>query len=353
MNRPLFISISIVAFIGCSLFEDDGPKDPRDYTWTIDTLKHPYPDNYQLGLQRMWASSSDDIYIVGHSYRVFGTMWHFNGNAWSVVPLDKRDGGFIETNNHSINDIFGFSKDDIWAVGRQSGKRGIHDAFVIHYDGWKWTEITPPDTTELMSIGGGDNGKIWVGPYGGGIFMYNGTEWIEEKINFTEPSNKHSYNDNFVSHQSHSTYAIFTNISDAFSNGSDILLKRKDNQWEEIYIEYSLSRPWVSEKGAVYTQDYEVKKFVNDIPEKAGETPKGFGVSQFYGIKEDFIFACGRFLDGNFGNVLFYNGKKWITLLEDSFEGVFFNDIWSDGRTVIAIGNIYNPNLNTIVLRGE
>jgi len=99
---------------GCSLFDEEkGPKDPRDYTRTIDTLY--YPGDLQTNMDKIWASSPEDVYVIGHSGVLSGSMWHYNGRSWIAVPIIELDGGPISNTNYSLNDIYGFSKYDVWA----------------------------------------------------------------------------------------------------------------------------------------------------------------------------------------------------------------------------------------------
>lgn len=48
-----FILFTLLFFLSCRLFEDNPPNkptDPREYTWTMDTLD--FPDVYQLLMER-------------------------------------------------------------------------------------------------------------------------------------------------------------------------------------------------------------------------------------------------------------------------------------------------------------
>lgn len=350
MKRPFIISLSLFIFIGCSLFDDDSPKDPRDYTWSIDTLTHPDHTNYQLSMREMWASSADDIYLVGHSSSANGAMWHYNGKSWSVVPIIKMFGGTVNNTSHSLNDIFGFSKHDVWAVG---GKSGNKRAFVIHYNGIEWKEITPPDTSQLMSVGGGDNGEIWVGPYGGGIFNYNGTEWVDGKINFTGTHGVHSYGQDFVYRENYPPYMVYLNKEHGPRQFIEKqLYKNTDNNWNFIMNRdiYDITGPWISEEGIVYIGGFEVRKIIGNTAEIIGELPPEYGTSQLYGIRDDYIFGCGRYLRGNLGNIVFFDGNEWTMLLDENIENIFFTDIWANEEIVIALGN---KNGETFILKGE
>lgn len=355
MNMKCLFIVSIFLFIliACDLFDDDGPKDPRDYTWTIDTLKHPDPTNIQLRLTRIWASSPDDIYIVGHSSTVFGSLWHFNGDVWSPVPIIKMNGGPIENKHYGIKDIFGFSRDNIWAVGHQLGKNSKYDAFVIHYNGHKWKEITSPDTSRLESVIGGNDGEVWVGPWGGGVFKYDGKKWNAGKINFPKDHGNTSYVHSFAYQENNPLYMFYLNQENLpryFSKSE--LYKNKGDSWNFIVDEhdYYIGPPWISENGYVYFGGDKIIKIDGNTIESIWEFPEGFGVSKLHGIRDNYIFGCGRYLRGNLGNIVFFDGNEWTMLLEENLVDIFFTDIWTDGKIVLALGNSHGK---TFIVKGE
>ncbi|MBI2428746.1 MAG: hypothetical protein HYV29_08130, partial [Ignavibacteriales bacterium] len=118
MPLLLFIII-LLLFPGCK----DEPvkpeiiKDPRTYTWTLDTLA--YPGSFQTSMMDMWGSSPTDVYVVGHNESPGpGTMYHFDGSKWSTTKFHSAEGGPI-SGALSLTSVYGFSKDDIWVVGER------------------------------------------------------------------------------------------------------------------------------------------------------------------------------------------------------------------------------------------
>ena len=107
----------IVLQSGCKHNAIDAPsKNPRQYTWTIDTIAYSNPGSSQTLLKRIWGSSDRDVYVVGHNDLGAGNMYHFNGQAWSPVKLLQWYGGTLSSVN-DFEDIVGFSDHDIYAVG--------------------------------------------------------------------------------------------------------------------------------------------------------------------------------------------------------------------------------------------
>jgi len=104
-----------VAVSGCKhVSEPPVVKSPREYTWTIDTLA--YPNSFQTSMRDIWGSSANDVYVVGHNDQAFGKMWHYDGSRWEPVRLHILEGGPLP-NIGSLSAIYGFSANDIWAVG--------------------------------------------------------------------------------------------------------------------------------------------------------------------------------------------------------------------------------------------
>ncbi len=53
------------------------PKDPRTYTWTVDTIA--YPGSFQTTMRAIWGSAPNDVYVVGHNERGgLGKMFHYD-----------------------------------------------------------------------------------------------------------------------------------------------------------------------------------------------------------------------------------------------------------------------------------
>jgi len=76
--------------------------------------------------------------------------------------------------NGPLEDIWGSSASDIWAVGGYSGQ-------ILHWDGLDWSRWEVPDLPHLHSIWGADADHVWaVGAWGTGradILFFDGNEW--------------------------------------------------------------------------------------------------------------------------------------------------------------------------------
>lgn len=108
----------------------------------------------------LWAS----LWLGGTSVNKF-----WDGTAWGPsVPLA-----------HQVNDMWGASSTDIWAVGGTSSVGQLS-----HYDGVAWTEIVQPLATPYAhnALYGTSASYVWMGSSAGGDILnldfYDGTSWI-------------------------------------------------------------------------------------------------------------------------------------------------------------------------------
>ena len=82
-----FAVISTGIFSGCKNTPSDPPhvdppivetpKDPRQMTWTVDTLQ--YTDCEQTLMRDILPFSAKDIFIYGHCSLPYGYVYHFDG----------------------------------------------------------------------------------------------------------------------------------------------------------------------------------------------------------------------------------------------------------------------------------
>lgn len=136
---------------------------PRDYTWTLDTLKDG-PLNVLTGI---WGSSPTDVWVVGPSGTINDMLWHYDGKSWIPwFPYHKQTWACVPAS------IYGFSANDVW-IGGDSWGTG---AELGHWNGNAWGDYfnydPSPDTFSFVSVQG-----IW-GPspedvYACGVMGYS------------------------------------------------------------------------------------------------------------------------------------------------------------------------------------
>ena len=142
----------------------------RNYIWVADTLPYGYP------FTSMWGSSPEDVWAVriegttpydaiwhydgkkwapysqvvpSEAISIFGfsknnvwlggnngVIWHFDGNNWSKAYTYKKEGQWT----NEIDDIWGDSPFNLYAMGNYSDENNNIRGFILHYDGSNWKE---------------------------------------------------------------------------------------------------------------------------------------------------------------------------------------------------------------------
>ncbi len=159
---------------GCKSNPVEAPlKNPREYTWTVDTISQP---NNSISLECIWGSSESDVYAAGYSTLGTGRMWHYDGQSWQKVRLLNLEGGPF-SNMGGLFAIIGFAKNDVFAFGYKYGGPTGFLSFVIHFDGYQWTEQNVSDGDFLVSAWGITREDIWACGNIGTLLHYDGRQW--------------------------------------------------------------------------------------------------------------------------------------------------------------------------------
>jgi hypothetical protein len=139
-------------------------------SWSdLDTGIDLWPVEGYQGLETIWGSGPDDVYVVGSvpaEPEYAGVVLHFDGEAWSEVPL-----GTIP----ELTGVWGSGPNDVWIVGGDY-YGGTTCGYSIHFDGTSWSEPPGLIVTPKAVSGLGPDEVIAVGP-GGGIWRFGGEEW--------------------------------------------------------------------------------------------------------------------------------------------------------------------------------
>lgn len=128
-----------------------------NYTWQEFALGEPGSVLYDV-----WGIDENNVYAVGRvelNDTVYGII-KWNGTAW--LP-EKKIGG--------LQAIYGFSTNDIWAVG----------GGVWHFNGFEWEEYTYRDpvitgSVTYYSVWGTSSSNLYMGSGGGKIIHWNGND---------------------------------------------------------------------------------------------------------------------------------------------------------------------------------
>lgn len=114
-------------------------------------------------LNGIWATSADDIWVVGESGRSgqggVAVVHHWDGSAWSETPIGTQ----------YLNDVTALSADDVWVAG----------SAIYHWDGRQWA-ISKAEIREkygLLEVGARDVWAVGQGAAGSEALHWNGQDW--------------------------------------------------------------------------------------------------------------------------------------------------------------------------------
>ena len=327
-----FVLLSLIV-LSCkkSPTEPETIKDPRTYSWTIDTLKSP--ETIQTMLWRLWGSSPSDVYAVGHDADSKGDMWHFDGETWSIVNVYFR--------GQELSGIWGFSKNNVWAVGgsilsNPPSLPNIGVSRIVHYDGNQWKESIV-DGGLLKAIWGSSSNDIWAGGWNT-LFHYNGTDWKKTEFYFPPQGIQ------ILSIKGLSANDVY------MVGGLDDVVQPIDSAY--YYLYHFNGGKWSITDSSIVTPEITQIKFgvilkvINGILYSAGDKLyKKEGNNWIILNSYPGIYTAGGtsstnlFAAGYQGNIFHYNGADWknITVKEGFNEEIF--DILSIGGEVFMVGH--------------
>ncbi|HEY5928480.1 MAG TPA: hypothetical protein VIV11_42630, partial [Kofleriaceae bacterium] len=118
----------------------------------------------------VWGQSPSDVYVVGGKAQL-GSVWHFDGTAWSEMALPSA--------TSLLRAVWG-TGGEVFAVGNvPDNDVTTPDATIVHYDGTLWTEMEIPYTEELFGISGRSADEVFAvgGRPGSNILYFDGAAW--------------------------------------------------------------------------------------------------------------------------------------------------------------------------------
>ena len=354
MKKILFLSaVLIIALQKCSSPTGPPPpvkpvKNPREYTWTIDTLF--YPTGLQTSMYSIWGSSPDNMYTVGHSGDIRGQAWHYDGKQWKdfYLPFGVR---------YSFRNVYGFSANDIWVVGGYFGTRSTVDStFIMHFDGGSWKRINASGGKIIETVWGSSPNDIWFGGINGTLFHWDGTSVKRDSLPIYIPKDADPfYNFNKIYGKPSGDTFFLTSAP----SGKSYLFLRKQENWSVIDSSaWFRNRVWVSEKGDLYESGsggfYKWTGYVwGNILGRFDGFTGGIGAASESNM---FIVGSGSTPEsgGKYtGLVYHYNGKDFYLYENLKLDGVIFTDAWTDGTEVFIVGVTGEFLQKTIILHGK
>jgi hypothetical protein len=101
--------------------------------------ENPVPNG--VSMNDVWGASDDDVWAVGFG----GALRHFDGQSWSFQPPLTRE---------TLWGIHGSGPNDVWAVGERGAR--------LHFDGTTWSSLPADTTGTLRAVAVLPGGEAWI-----------------------------------------------------------------------------------------------------------------------------------------------------------------------------------------------
>ena len=352
-EQNIFLLITVLLFIeflGCKDKGVEPPqtKNPREYVWTADTVF--YPGSYQTLMNNMWASSVNDVYMVG--FNTDGQpLWHYDGKNWTNVNL----WGSYNIVTPQLNSIYGFAINNIWAVGLK-GFYNTDSSLIIHYDGSKWSEANiVRGNRGLNDIYGSSPNDIWACGFWGVVYHYDGIKWNKDSISIYNPQNA-EFQLLSITESKNIAYAIGEKHENSLARDTYYFFKKANQAWQTLdsfvvapqQTNFKFgARLWVSPEGNLYSAGDGIFKRNGSSWDNVYFS--SIALPRIFGTSEQNIFVVG-----NYGIALHYNGSDWYQFQQLKNENVVYTGVWTDGKEAFICGFTTDSYpMKTIVWHGE
>lgn len=365
LNLTKFLWASLLVLLllqlSCKTTPVEPPlKDPRTYTWTIDTLT--YPSSAQTLMQDIWGSSPSNVYVVGHNDNPgVPTMFRFDGRGWKTTGFHAGEGGTV-AGPVSLYSIHGFGPNNIFAVGRRiydnpnPPPNFLDSSLIIQYDGSRWREHRVVGRF-LHAIWGSDPQNIWVSGEEGSLFHYNGQSWAKETIPVTPPPGSY-YKLYGIGGTSPTDMCLLASAhEDPFIRTTFYFLRRNASGWAVIDTfvnqpgisqnKWGDSKLWASSWGTLYSVGKGAFQWNGETWSKILSTDEP--CTNIFGTSEKNLFVITYQ-----SSLLHFNGVDWYQYGDLKFQNFGFSSGWTDGKEIFAVGWTRGgfPQ-KTLILRGK
>ncbi|HED37594.1 MAG TPA: hypothetical protein ENI76_05015 [Ignavibacteria bacterium] len=344
-KNKLLITVSILILFTIEGCKDSGTdvqpvKDPRNYSWSVDTLA--FPNSAQTLMRNLWGSSAKDVYAVGWNNQAFGQMWHYDGTSWTDVKLHVFQGGNIG-GTIGLLAISGISGSNIWAVGNKVHSNPtpppnfLNNHLIINYDGTSWKEISFKERGFLPGIYVQSSSNIWASG-DSTIYHYDGVKWTREHVPLVIPANSSLYISKIIS----TGIAVYATGTLQNNNTGDVVFyffKRDEKGWRIVEtsltpFSFGLGGFWLSPSGKLYSVGRGL--FVLNGSTWSNVFYSTTNFSGVYGTSDTNIFIAGT--DGSVGIVYHYNGQDWKKLDQLTANNILYTSVWTDGTEAFISG---------------
>lgn len=166
--------------------------DGREWTtFDIDNPRYPY-DQFNYVLNAVSMVATNDVWAVGRAMTETLVI-HWDGAAWARIPSPN---GSTAYNTNLLSGISVVEADDIWAVGQytENNQAPSTKTLVMHWDGTEWSIVPSPNPSDysnvLLTVEAVASDDVWAGGiantyslgYGAFIVHWDGVKWTQHKV---------------------------------------------------------------------------------------------------------------------------------------------------------------------------
>ncbi|MBI5474082.1 MAG: hypothetical protein HY961_17240 [Ignavibacteriae bacterium] len=337
-----YVLIYLCLILGLSCKKDD-PAQPeltklgkRDYVWSIDSVEYGNQPG-RIGLQSIWGCSATDVWGAnGDAPDVRDCLWHYDGTKWSRATEGTPITEF--TGNKTVYAVWGTARNNVWAFGRKINQ-GVLSAFIMHYDGSRWVDVTPSHiasiSSTLYTVHGISGSDIWVGGYEYALH-FDGSQWSSYLI----------ADSMIVGSLTNSSRKIYCDTYSPWGGDSVFIYSLSDT----VFVRKDFDERWQSKFGSgVWATDARLTSFSNGVTYasllETGDIDTANWRREFTtptSFRSEFVQSpMNVFAVGVWNLIYHYNGSDWRQIFisvpnhnvdpHSDFWGV-----WTDGNEVFV-----------------
>jgi hypothetical protein len=331
--------------------EQEKIKDPREYVWSMDTLKYKDPTLVQSLLSSIWGSSEKDVYVTGHA-DVGNPIFHFNGNSWEEIDESSN---WIKPSFDPYY-VLGFAANDVWFVGTSQlrlNNKSFRAATFYYYNGDRWKLFELPIENELYHLWGKSSKDLWACGPNGVVVHFDGTNFTTDTIKIFDQYQENLMIRGVVKYQNNIFALGYKN-----EFHTNYFFKKENNDWiisDSYVIGSSIDKGgdygfYLSNENRLFSYGYGgIWEFVNNFWLKIVEAGSSYTVNDMVEYEKDNFLIIKPYAK------LFHytNGKE--ELIKDFGNNIRFYSIWANKKECFIVANKGGSGIfsKTIIYHGK
>jgi hypothetical protein len=139
-------------------------------------------------IRALWGAASDDVFAVGYGTDGLSGIHHFDGDAWSSLPVD----GVVYPETcgwpTAFTDVWGFSGENLYLVSFEADADDQF-SYLVHYVVFPESgcEIVLGDIfSSFFAVWGAASDAVFAVGAGGRVRRFDGSSWNEDALGFEE-----------------------------------------------------------------------------------------------------------------------------------------------------------------------